>query len=34
MNYRKNQQIKKLAYALTLNFLCDAELRKALMKQS
>eukprot|EP00347_Sterkiella_histriomuscorum_P009187 403342191 len=33
MNYKRNQKLKRLAYAITVNLLCEEELRRALMNQ-
>ena len=34
MNYKNNLRLKRLAYAIIGNLLCEEELRRALMKHS
>ena len=34
MNYKKNLRLKRLAYAIIGNLLCEEDLRRALMKHS
>ena len=34
MNHKKNQKLRRLAYFITVNLLCDEDFRKTLLKQT